>query len=114
MQLGHGLSAVKWPCYRPHQQQCLTEVCLLHVGNLSNSPELKQLLESNETSSGFQATARLAWGIMLRLIGDDTHQNEGEESMSHASACNKPLLQQVSLCSTAAVQDSLFKNQRAA
>lgn len=49
------------------------------TGNLANSSELKRLLEGgDEVTSGFHAIAKLAWGVMLRIIEEDNHQTEGQ------------------------------------
>lgn len=54
-------------------------VCL--TGQLANNQELKTLFEGDEAiKSGFQAVAKLAWGIMVYIIGDDNNQTHGKQS----------------------------------
>lgn len=64
---------------------------LTHIGNLAHSSELKRLLEGgDEVASGFHAVAKLAWGVMLRIVEQDNHQAEG--GSRHCSYCSPMLL----------------------
>lgn len=61
--------------------------CSACTGGISSSSELKRLLESDgPISSGFHAAAKLAWGVMLRIIGDDNHQTEGKSATAYQTS----------------------------
>lgn len=49
-------------------------------GQLASNQELKRLFEGNEDiKSGFHAIAKLAWGCMIYITGDDNNQTHGEQ-----------------------------------
>lgn len=49
-------------------------------GQLTSNQELKRLFEGEEDiKSGFQAVAKLAWGVMIYITGDDNNQTHGEQ-----------------------------------
>ncbi len=49
------------------------------AGPLASSQELKGLLEADaDIKSGFHAVAKLAWGIMVYITGDDNNQTHGK------------------------------------
>lgn len=51
----------------------------LLAGQLSQSQVLKDLLEKDEgVVSGFHAVLKLAWGVMLNIVGDDNNQTHGQ------------------------------------
>ena len=55
------------------------DCCL--AGQLAHSAELKKLLEDEaEVPSGFHAVLKLAWGVMLKITGDDDQQTQGQYS----------------------------------
>ena len=60
-------------------------VLLLHVyagspGQLTSNQELKRLFEGDEDiKSGFHAVAKLAWGVMICITGDDNNQTHSKE-----------------------------------
>ena len=57
------------------------------AGQLANSQELTRLLEDeSEVHSGFHAVLKLAWGVMLNIIGDDSNQTHGQ-LQQYAAEC---------------------------
>lgn len=49
-------------------------------GQLTSNQELKRLFEGDEDiKSGFHAVAKLAWGVMIYITGDDNNQTHGKQ-----------------------------------
>ncbi len=49
-------------------------------GQLASNQELKRLFEGDEDiKSGFHAIAKLAWGFMIYITGDDNNQTHSEQ-----------------------------------
>ena len=50
------------------------------AGQLTSNQELKRLFEGEEDiKSGFHAVAKLAWGAMIYITGDDNNQTHGKQ-----------------------------------
>ncbi|KAL0044481.1 hypothetical protein WJX82_009054 [Trebouxia sp. C0006] len=64
------------------------------LGQLASNQELKRLFEGNEDiKSGFHAIAKLAWGCMIYITGDDNNQTHGRAQKVMHAACEYGVFQ---------------------
>ncbi|DBA92469.1 TPA: hypothetical protein ACH3X1_002702 [Trebouxia sp. C0004] len=64
------------------------------LGQLASNQELRRLFEGGEDiKSGFHAVAKLAWGVMIYITGDDNNQTHGRAQKVMHAACEYGVFQ---------------------
>ncbi|KAL3148728.1 hypothetical protein ABBQ38_014140 [Trebouxia sp. C0009 RCD-2024] len=63
------------------------------LGKLAHSADLKRLLEDeSQVPSGFHAVLKLAWGVMLKITGDNDEQTQERAQQCMHAACKHGVL----------------------